>query len=62
MPEVFDSNRYDAMLELTESATMQDRDIRKTVSHLRRQERLDPESTMIKPEGRSLAINPTLNE
>lgn len=62
MPEIFDSNKYDAMSELTGSATLQGRDVRKTVSHLQKQERLDPESIEVRLEGERPAVNPTLDE
>jgi hypothetical protein len=62
MPEIFDSNKYDAMSELTGSATLHGRDVRKTVSHLQKQEGLDPESNEVRLEGERPAVNPTLDE
>jgi hypothetical protein len=62
MPDLFDSNKYDAMSEMTESATLQGRDVRNTVSHLQRQEPLDPESAATPTEGKSSMVSPTLDE
>jgi predicted nucleic acid-binding Zn-ribbon protein len=68
MPEIFDSSRANAMDEMKESATMQQRDLTKTLSHVQRQEPIQPESVVTKPTREEATnmdlptINPTIEE
>ena len=68
IPEIFDSSKENAMDEMKESATMQQRDLAKTLSHVQKQEPIQPESVVTKPTQEetinidSPAINPTIEE
>jgi hypothetical protein len=68
MPEIFDSSKANAMDEMKESATMQQRDLTKTLSHMQKQEPVQPESVVTRPtpeEATNIdlpAINPTIEE
>ena len=63
IPEVFDSNKYDSMSEMTDSATMESGEARQVLSEAKRQERLSPGSTKAKtlPKNHS-GVNPSLDE
>ena len=63
-----DSSRANAMDEMKESATMQQRDLAKTLSHVQKQEPIQPESVITKPTQEETinidlpAITPTIEE
>ena len=68
VPEIFDSSRASAMVEMKGSATMSQRDFAKAVSHIQKQEPMQPESVTTRPAApeaeniSSPAVNPTIEE
>jgi hypothetical protein len=68
MPEIFDSSRTEAMVEMKESPTMSQRDFTKAMSRVQRQEPVQPESVITRPTSAeaenigSPAVNPTIEE
>jgi hypothetical protein len=68
MPEIFDSSVAGAMVEMKGSATMNQRDFAKAVSHIQKQEPMQPESVTTRPAAAeaenisSPAVNPTIEE
>ncbi len=68
IPEIFDSDRANAMTEMKESASMDQRDLTKVLSHVQRQEPVQPESVTTKPTAAEAtniglpALNPTVEE
>lgn len=67
-PEIFDSSRTEAMVEMKESPTMSQRDFTKAMSRVQRQEPVQPESVITRPTSAeaenisSPAVNPTIEE
>ena len=67
-PEIFDSDRANAMAEVKESAAMDQRDLTKVLSHVQKQEPIQPESLTTKLTAAeatnigSPAVNPTIEE